>query len=135
MLQAKLELAIYLCTRLYEELSPRLIFPALTGGTLYKAGERKDIDLVIYRTQDTTTGKMLKLDDIRSELLRVGLYNFKNFGTVIKCKFGETDIDLLLNEMEDDYGKHISNSDFKLPKTVLTSSTGLFPCQPTATKK
>jgi hypothetical protein len=42
-----LKLAIELCTAIYNISADRGIFPALAGGTLYKEGERKDIDILL----------------------------------------------------------------------------------------
>lgn len=40
--------AINLCKLVYDNVTDYHYFPALTGGTLYKDGERKDIDIVLY---------------------------------------------------------------------------------------
>lgn len=45
--QYNMELAVELCKEIYQKLAPR-VYPALTGGTLYKEGVRKDIDIVLY---------------------------------------------------------------------------------------
>lgn len=49
-----LTIAIELCSLIYE-LNKDLIFPALTGGTLYKEGESKDIDIVVYQKRPIAT--------------------------------------------------------------------------------
>lgn len=43
-----LETALELCTLLEAHLAPQELHVGLTGGTLYKDGERKDIDLLVY---------------------------------------------------------------------------------------
>lgn len=41
--------AIQLCRLLYPLMIPYGFFPALTGGTLYQSGPRKDCDIILYR--------------------------------------------------------------------------------------
>lgn len=41
--------AIELCRLLYPLMIPYGFFPALTGGALYKSGDRKDVDIILYR--------------------------------------------------------------------------------------
>lgn len=40
--------AFMLCESMYKLLAPHGYYPALTGGTLYKTGARKDIDVVVF---------------------------------------------------------------------------------------
>lgn len=97
-----LEQAIQLCRKLYQELSPDY-YPALTGGTLYKDGARKDIDIVIYRNKD---GATFEFDEIEDKLKNVGLTDFKHYGYVTKCRYGGLSVDLMNPEtdVDIDYG-------------------------------
>lgn len=80
-----------LCKILHEKLG-FLYFPALTGGTLYKDGERKDIDIVIYRHRQNTSP--FELEDIQYLLEKTGLKDFKHYGFVTNAKWNDLDIDL-----------------------------------------
>lgn len=40
--------ATKICTAIYDVSAPCFYYPALTGGTLYKTGHRKDLDIVLY---------------------------------------------------------------------------------------
>lgn len=119
---SNLELAIELCIKLYNNLSPIGIFPALTGGTLYKEGERKDIDLVIYTTEDLTGEIKHKLNEISYYLDRAGLYDFKEFGAVTKCMYKGIEIDLLFAQMRDEYDQN------KVQTTDNIPLSEAFPC-------
>lgn len=97
----QLEDAIILCTLLYEHLRGIGIYPALTGGCLYKQGNRKDIDIVLYMDNSN----LRELEDIEGKLKAVGLENFKHFGYVTKCLWNGYTVDILLPQTlkDDDY--------------------------------
>lgn len=85
---------------------------ALTGGVLYKEGERKDCDLVIYRAglplpSDTRGDFFSTVDRPRmlEALERVGLTVVREYGRVVKCTMGGvSDVDLIFPECEGCYG-------------------------------
>jgi len=91
------EVAFELCKKLYKKLSPE-VYPALTGGTLYKDGDRKDIDIVLYFNRDS--GPM-ETEDLKKKLNAVGLrgLQFKT-GFVAKAKYKGYSIDLLNPETD-----------------------------------
>ncbi len=97
---SNLELAIELCTKLYNNLSPIGIFPALTGGTLYKEGERKDIDIVLYASDN---GREICCDDVKVILINSGVFSIQNYGRVIKASYHGVAIDFILPEFEGEY--------------------------------
>lgn len=102
-IMANIENAQKLCNILHEELG-FLYFPALTGGVLYKEGERKDIDIVIYRHRQNTSP--FELEDIEGKLASAGLTEFKHFGFVTKAKWNGINIDLFnpeTNSFDSDY--------------------------------
>jgi hypothetical protein len=70
--------AIDLCRKL-EEIAPKYGgHIALTGGLLYKDGERKDIDILIYRSADEPE---FNWDDFFAEIeLTLGITLQKDFG-------------------------------------------------------
>ena len=82
--------AVEICKVIHNTLSP-LYYPALTGGTLYKDGERKDIDIVIYRHREKDYVDML---DVAESLKLVGFTDFVFYGWCTKCKYQGISIDL-----------------------------------------
>ena len=92
-----INVAVMACTEIYNKLAPKKIYPALTGGTLYKAGRRKDIDIVLYRGD---AGGTLNLYDFRYELLQLGYDIKSNHGRVVKAQKGGFDFDFILPEAE-----------------------------------
>ena len=83
---------IDVCKCIYFALSGSGFFPALTGGLLYKEGERKDCDIVIYRhRQDVDHFETI---DLEEKLKLIGFTDFKYFGFVTKAKFKGFSIDI-----------------------------------------
>lgn len=95
--------AIKLCSKLYQILSPLYFYPALTGGCLYKEGERKDCDVVIFRNRQAHTD--FELRDLEPVLSLAGFTDFQHFGFVTKCKYQGDALDLFNPETtsDDDY--------------------------------
>lgn len=81
-----------LCSLLYQQLKAHGYYPALTGGLLYKEGERKDIDIVIFRNRQAVSS--FEMVDIAPMLHKVGLTDLKFFGFVTKAKWGSIEVDL-----------------------------------------
>ena len=101
-----LDNAVKICRVLHEALNGEY-FPALTGGCLYKDGERKDVDIVIYRNRECSHFEISDIEDI---LAIVGFTDFVHHGFVTKCKFGMTDVDLFNPESssDDNYESDVS---------------------------
>jgi hypothetical protein len=99
--------AIEICNKLYEVLSPRGFYPAMTGGCLYKEGERKDCDIVIFRNRQAVDG--FELQELEEVLTSIGFTSFQHFGFVTKAKFDGCDIDLFNPETsaDDDYEENM----------------------------
>ena len=100
----KLEDGIDVCKCIYLALSGHGFFPALTGGLLYKDGDRKDCDIVIYRhRQDVSHFETV---EIQQKLENIGFTEFKHFGFVTKAKFKGFDIDIFNPETlgDESYG-------------------------------
>jgi hypothetical protein len=83
--------AIALCMQL-EEAAPMFGgHVALTGGCLYKTGERKDVDIMIYRSTDEPP---FKWDEFFAEIkLTLGIELVHDFGFCKKARMGEHTID------------------------------------------
>ncbi len=94
-----------LCQRMYKKLSEYGYFPALTGGLLYKEGNRKDIDIVVFRHRQEV--HRFEMRDIEHHLIDIGFYDFNYFGFVTKAKWMGFKVDLFnpeTDESECDYG-------------------------------
>ena len=83
---------IKLCQILWNKLNDHGYFPALTGGLLYKEGQRKDIDIVIYRHRQKH--EQFEMTDIFDLLEGCGLYDLQYFGFVTKAKWRGVVVDL-----------------------------------------
>ena len=88
--------ALTLCKELYEELSPVGVFPALTGGCLYKRWPRKDVDIVLYGHRDR--GGRLEISDVLKELEGCGLVIKSKHGFVTKAAWNNLEVDILIPE-------------------------------------
>lgn len=109
-IEDQLSNAIRICTVLYKLLEPYHVFPALTGGTLYKQGIRKDLDIILYKGSSggELYGRTLlninkplfnKIPKELSEILSGhGFTDLTDYGRVIKCKYEGTYIDLIMPE-------------------------------------
>lgn len=109
-IQDQLSNAIRICTVLYKLLEPYHVFPALTGGTLYKQGLRKDIDIILYKGSNggELDGKTLlhnhvpqivnHVTTLEEVLVNNGFRFIADYGRVIKCVYNDTDIDLIMPE-------------------------------------
>ena len=101
----KLEASSYqgmaLCKILYETLKGLGIFPALTGGLLYKEGFRKDIDIVLYRHRQDVQSFETNQDDIKQALLKSGVEITGFYGFVTKAKWKGIVVDLFNPETKE----------------------------------
>lgn len=91
---------IELCQVLHKELKAYGYFPALTGGLLYKEGNRKDIDIVIYRHRQNVSD--FEMHDIESVLLKLGFTDIQYFGFATKSKWQGVRVDLFNPEARED---------------------------------
>jgi hypothetical protein len=103
-MQTKLELAIELCTKIYDHSSIFRVYPALTGGTLYKDGERKDIDIVLYGDSPEIT-----LGTVANILNNVNVTIIKMYGRVTKCTYKGVDVDIILPSHVGEYYPEITS--------------------------
>jgi hypothetical protein len=87
--------AVQLCS-VIEDFAPKYgAHVALTGGCLYRDGERKDVDILFYciRQRDRIDEEGL-LDALRAHGFTIG----KHFGWVYKAKHFGRDVDLFFPE-------------------------------------
>lgn len=83
--------AIELCKQV-EAICPKFgCHVALTGGLLYKDGERKDCDLLIYRIRQTS---IISYDGLWEALKTIGLHMIRGYGWCYKCEFNGKPVDV-----------------------------------------
>lgn len=97
--------AVILC-RALEEVAPEFgAHVALTGGTLYKDGLRKDCDVLFYQAKKD---KKIDIDGLKkklSEKIELG----RDYGRVLKGKIAGKQVDFFFPERDsDDYDKIFS---------------------------
>ena len=100
--------AVALCIQL-ESIAP--VFGAhvgLTGGTLYKEGERKDCDILIYRIRQ----KKIDFPGLFGAFAAVGIEVQNDFGFCIKARYGSRRIDFL-------YPEATEGGDYQGPNTNI----------------
>ena len=89
------EEAIQLC-RLLEALAPTFgCHVALTGGCLYKDGERKDCDILLYRIRQVSA---IDTEGLFAALSLIGFEGIAGFGWVFKAKYKGKSVDLFFPE-------------------------------------
>lgn len=67
---------------------------ALTGGCLYKRGERKDLDLLFYRIRQ----QKIDMQGLWTALEKIGVQKVSGFGWCHKAKYRGKSIDCLFPE-------------------------------------
>lgn len=91
------EEAISVC-KLVEEICPPFgCHVALTGGCLYKDGERKDLDLLFYRIRQAETIEYL---DLFEAMERIGFTVKSRHGWVVKATFKGKSVDIFFPEID-----------------------------------
>jgi hypothetical protein len=95
--------AIELCKQI-EKVSPEFgCHVALTGGTLYKDGDRKDCDILFYRIRQT---KEVDIEGLFKKLETLGIKKVSGFGWCHKAIFKNKNIDFFFPEENGgDYGR------------------------------
>ena len=93
------EKAIEMCVAL-EAVVPQFgCHVALTGGTLYKQGPRKDCDVLFYRIRQR---KCIEMDGMWAALLKVGFQKLSGFGWCYKATYRGYPVDCFFPEGERD---------------------------------
>lgn len=97
--------AIELCRKI-ETFAPKYgCHVALTGGTLYHFGERKDVDILFYRIRQTPE---IDVGGLMTALRDIGVTPGEDFGWCYKATLDGRDIDFFFPEraeisMPEDY--------------------------------
>lgn len=87
--------AVRLCREIEAVCPPFGCHVALTGGTLYKDGPRKDLDLLFYRVRQVAE---IDQDGLFDALSDIGLERVSGFGWCHKALYGERKVDLFFPE-------------------------------------
>lgn len=98
---------VELCKKLYPILIKVGIFPSLTGGLLYKDGERKDIDILLYRHRQDV--ESFETADLCNLLSMAGVTVKEYFGFVTKAEWNGFEVDIFNPEsklvFDEEYGE------------------------------
>ncbi len=87
--------AVDLCRQI-EVIAPKYgCHVALTGGTLYKDGERKDADILFYRIRQITE---IDVDGLMLALMELGIKPGDDFGWCYKATYEDRPIDFFFPE-------------------------------------
>jgi hypothetical protein len=87
--------AIELCRKI-EAVCPRFgCHVALTGGLLYKEGQRKDCDILFYRIRQRET---IDTDGLKVALESIGMADWDGFGWCVKATYRGKTIDIFFPE-------------------------------------
>ncbi len=99
-MKATLKIAIKICRDL-EEIAPMCgCHVALTGGTLYKHGDRKDVDIVFYRIRQAP---VIDVGKLIIEMERIGFILDKyTGGWILKGTYAGINLDFFFPENEGD---------------------------------
>ena len=97
-MKANLELAIELCRKIELICPMAQCHVALTGGCLYKDGDRKDIDLIFYRIRQADAIDYSLLFRILEQL---DIKIHKSFKWVHKASYKGVGIDIFFPEADD----------------------------------
>lgn len=106
--------AVALCREVEAVCPPFGCHVALTGGTLYKEGPRKDLDLLFYRIRQIDE---INLEGLWAALADIGLERIRGFGWCHKARYGGKPIDCFFPESVG--GENISSKaheDDKMPE-------------------
>ena len=89
--------AIDLCRKI-EEVCPQYgCHVALTGGTLYKDGERKDADILFYRIRQVDE---INVESLMEHLANIGVERGADYGWCQKATYEGRNIDFFFPERE-----------------------------------
>jgi hypothetical protein len=112
-----LQNAITICREVEAGCSKFGCHVALTGGTLYKDGDRKDLDILFYRIRQV---KEIDYDGLFSFLISIGFKKPEGFGWIFKSNFGGIPIDIFFPEekLGEVYGEGLPTSEVARPECV-----------------
>jgi hypothetical protein len=116
--------AVRLC-RLIEAISPQFgAHVALTGGTLYKDGDRKDLDILFYRIRQRPN---IDMEGLWTALAEIGFKKISGFGWCYKATYLGGKVDCFFPESaRDENGDEIEYGAFEaeLEPGVVTLRDG-----------
>lgn len=107
-MKANLDTAVDLCRTIEDGAHHYGCHIALTGGCLYKDGDRKDFDLLFYRIRQV---EKIDQDGLFSYLERLGFSEPKGFGWIFKSEYKGIQVDIFFPEEQ-------GGGDYKSEKIV-----------------
>lgn len=127
-----LEKAIVICKSI-EAVSPSFgCHVALTGGCLYKQGERKDLDILFYRIRQV---EKIDKDGLLNALGLLGFKDISGFGWIHKASVAGYSVDMFFpeeqqgEEYDPEYGQRCRDENNSLREitapNLLTPSKGV----------
>lgn len=90
-------LAVDLCRKIEAMCPPFGCHVALTGGTLYKDGERKDADILFYRIRQV---EHIDVEGLMLALMDIGVMPARDHGWCYKATYEGRNIDFFFPERE-----------------------------------
>lgn len=90
-----LEFALTACKNVEAGCSEFGCHVALTGGTLYKEGSRKDLDILFYRIRQV---QKINYDGLFSYLKSIGFSTPEGFGWIYKSRYRGVNVDIFFPE-------------------------------------
>ncbi len=107
--------AVELCMRVEDVCTRAGCHVALTGGCLYKAGFRKDCDLLFYRIRQVPA---INLEILWKELETIGLKKISGHNWVYKGTFRKRGVDMFFPEEK---AVCTNNGDIALPLKIINT--------------
>ena len=101
--------AIAICKKVELVVAPLDCHVALTGGTLYKSGQRKDLDLLFYRVRQVEhPDKELILNALKS----IGFKILRSYNWCTKAEFEGIEVDLFFPELHPELSPNKTESNY-----------------------
>lgn len=99
--------ALHLCFNTQKRLQHLKVFVGLTGGCLYKEGNRKDVDLIIYgKNSDKENTNPVDVVDIRDQIIdtleEAGWYFDYHNTWLSQARYEDVDVDLFFMQRVED---------------------------------
>jgi hypothetical protein len=111
--------AIRLCCAI-ERIAPEFgCHVALTGGCLYKDGERKDLDVLFYRIRQRSE---INTEGLFAALADIGLVKAKGFGWCFKADYNGKAVDMFFPEEVE--GEYASGEEAKQQVAIACLGSG-----------
>ena len=95
MMSTHLLQAVAMCREIEKVAPQHGCHVALTGGCLYKDGNRKDVDIVFYRIRQV---EKIDHDGLKESLQSIGFTDIRGFGWLLKGDYKGVNVDMFFPE-------------------------------------